>query len=232
MHDVLLFMLLDEQVVEDFFVADAAVVRRLVLFPAMKSDGDAFGLDKSLRLHRGPQALLQHRLANPVEMGVAALDVARDVPGQEAHGHDGLEPLRLVPLVALQGQVHLPSGHRAHVPGDVVAPARRLDPVNTPDVDPDDVAGPLHESVARDAGFLEFFYFGPPGAVQVIDLVFGAEILQRSPIIIRDPEPFGISGADVDVDGAKVVVFLMPRRPGARHLKFSCIQQMFLFSGI
>lgn len=42
-----------------------------------------------------------------VEVGVADLDGASDVPGDMDHGHDGLDVLHLVPLIALQCQLVL-----------------------------------------------------------------------------------------------------------------------------
>ena len=51
--------------------------------------------------------------------------------------------------------------------------------------------------------------------MEVVEARFVAQFLQRSPMTVGNAEPFGISRTDVDVDGAKVVVLLMPRRPSA-----------------
>ena len=65
----------------------------------------------------------------------------------------------------------------ASVPGHIVAPARCLDPVDTPGVDPDHLARPLHEPVARDAPLLQVRHLRPPRAVEVIHTVLLTEFL-------------------------------------------------------
>lgn len=64
---------------------------------------------------------------------------------------------------------------RTHVPGDVVAPADGLDPVDRPCVEPDQVARPLDEAVNGDVGLVQVFQVGPPRAHQEINVVSGEE---------------------------------------------------------
>ena len=45
--------------------------------------------------------------------------------------------------------------------------------------------------------------------MQVVDVVLDAELLQRAPVFVGHAEPLRVAGADVDVDGGKVVVLLV-----------------------
>jgi hypothetical protein len=64
--------------------------------------------------------------------------------------HTLVPHLKLVPLVALQGEAVLPVGERPDVPLDVVGPADGLHPVDAARVHPDQVARPLQEPVHGD----------------------------------------------------------------------------------
>ena len=102
------------------------------------------------------------------------------IPSEVDHRHNALISLSLVPLVSLNGRAVLPVGERPGVPGHVVAPARRLDPVDTPGVDPDDLPGPLHEPVAGDPPLLQVRHLRPPRPVQVIHTVLLTELLEET----------------------------------------------------
>ena len=69
----------------------------------------------------------------------------------------------------------------------------------------------MHESVARNPCFRQFCHARPPGPVQVIDVILMTETLKSGPVLVGNAEPFGVAGADVDVDGAKVVVLLQKK---------------------
>ena len=140
------------------------------------------------------------------------------IPCEVDHGHDGLVPLGLVPLVPLDGGHVLAVGQGPRVPGHVVAPSRRLDPVDTARVDPDDLARPLHEPVAGDVELHQVGHLGPPAAVQVVHLVELALLLERPPVLVRDTEPLAVPGADVDVDSREVVVLLVSGCSGSGNL--------------
>ena len=105
------------------------------------------------------------------ELRVGHFDVPGQVPGQVDHGHDTLEALQLVELVALDGQLVLARRQRTDVPGDVIAPTDGLHPVDTARVDPDQVAGSLQESVHGHVLFQQVLDGRPPRAVQVVDVV-------------------------------------------------------------
>ncbi len=62
---------------------------------------------------------------------------------------------------------------RSDIPGDVVAPANSLNPVNSSGVDPHQVSRPLDEAVHRDVGFVEILQHRPPGPRQVVHSVPG-----------------------------------------------------------
>ena len=51
-----------------------------------------------------------------------------------------------------------PVSQGPRVPGHVVAPAGRLDPVHTPGVDVDNLARPLHKSENRNVKYFKIFY--------------------------------------------------------------------------
>lgn len=122
---------------------------------------------------------------------------------------------------------------RSHVPGDVVAPADGLDPVNGAGVDPHEVSRALDEAVHGDVAVVEVLQDRPPGARQVVHSVserkthfsgqrcraapfegvvahsLFAEVADGLPVVLVDAEPLAVSGTDVDVDGTKVVVLLV-----------------------
>lgn len=60
---------------------------------------------------------------------------------------------------------------RSNVPGDVVAPADGLDPVDGAGVDPDEVSRALDKAVDGDVAAVEVIEDWPPGAGEVIDSV-------------------------------------------------------------
>ena len=62
------------------------------------------------------------------------------------HCDYGLVLLCLVPLVSLHGEDVLPVREGSNVPGNIVAPAGRLDPMNTSGIHPYDVARFLQKS--------------------------------------------------------------------------------------
>ena len=152
------------------------------------------------------------------------LYILSHIPSEVDHGHDGLVPLRLVPLVPLDGGHVLAMCERARVPRHVVAPSRRLDPVHAARVDPDHLPRPLHEAVAGDVELHQVGHLGPPAAVQVVHLVELALLLERAPVLVRNTKPFAVSGPDVDVDSGKVVVLLMSGSSSSGNLK----QNMFI----
>ena len=55
-------------------------------------------------------------------------------------------------------------------------------------------------------------------------LVDLALLLHGAPVLVRDPEPLRVPGADVDVHRAKVVVLLVTRRSGSGNLKIMLIK--------
>ena len=68
------------------------------------------------------------------------------LPGQTYHCDYGLVLLYFVPLVSLHGEDVLPVREGSDVPGNIVAPAGRLDPMNTSGIHPDHVARFLQKS--------------------------------------------------------------------------------------
>ena len=71
------------------------------------------------------------------------------------HCDYGLVLLCLVPLVSLHGEDVLPVREGSHVPGNIVAPAGRLDPMNTSGIHPDDVARFLQKSEVKEWVFIK-----------------------------------------------------------------------------
>lgn len=158
------------------------------------------------------------------------------------HRHDTLKALQLVPLVPVDAQLILASRQRSYVPGDVVAPTGGLHPMNTtakegnysnysidqfnlslslchsPCINPDQVAGPLNEPIHGNVRLVQVLHDGPPGTVQVVDVVLLAQLLNATPIRVGSSEPFAVSRTDINVYRTEVVVFLVARRPTARHL--------------
>jgi len=59
------------------------------------------------------------------------------------HGNDALEALQFVPLVAIDTQLVLPSREWTHIPGDIVAPADGLNPVDASRINPYKISWPL-----------------------------------------------------------------------------------------
>lgn len=92
---------------------------------------------------------------------VGEADVLGQLPAEVLHWDERLVPLQLVPLVAVDAQSQLLVGDRADVPGDVVAPAGGLYPVDTATADPDEVPGLLGEAVDGDALFEEIVHIRP-----------------------------------------------------------------------
>lgn len=56
----------------------------------------------------------------------------------------------------------------SNVPGNVVAPADGLNPMNSTSIYPHQVSWPLDEAVYRDVGLVEVLQHGPPGPRQVV----------------------------------------------------------------
>ena len=54
--------------------------------------------------------------------------------------------------------------------------------------------------------------------MEVVDVLLLAHLLERAPVLVRYPEPLGVPGPDVHVDGGEVVVLLVPRGPRPRNL--------------
>lgn len=50
MHYIFLFIFFDKQIVEDFFVTNAAIVRGFIFTASVKSDRNTFAVHKSQRL--------------------------------------------------------------------------------------------------------------------------------------------------------------------------------------
>ena len=44
-----------------------------------------------------------------------------------------------------------------------------------------------------------------------------AELVEDAPVLVVDGKPLAVSWANVDVEGAEVVVLLVARRPGPGH---------------
>lgn len=57
------------------------------------------------------------------------------------------------------------------VPGDIVAPADSLDPVNGSGVDPHQISRPLDEAVHRNVAVVQVLQHWPPGPRQVVHTV-------------------------------------------------------------
>lgn len=55
--------------------------------------------------------------------------------------------------------------------------------------------------------------------MQVVDLVLLAQGADGAPVGIRNRKPLAVTGADIDVDGAEVVVFLVAGGSAAGNLK-------------
>lgn len=87
------------------------------------------------------------------------------------HWDDRLVVLVLVPLVPLDGQLILRGSEWPHVPGNVVAPANGLDPVDSARSHPDDVTRLLDESIYRHVVRIEVIQERPPRAMEVVYFV-------------------------------------------------------------
>ena len=57
----------------------------------------------------------------------------------------------------------------------------------------------------------------PPRAREKVHFVLFTERVHDAPVLGRHAEPFAIARADVDVNGAEVVVLLVAGRSRARH---------------
>lgn len=89
---------------------------------------------------------------------------------------------------------------------------------HSPCINPDQVAGPLNEPIHGNVRLVQVLHDGPPGTVQVVDVVLLAQLLNATPIRVGSSEPFAVSRTDINVYRTEVVVFLVARRPTARHL--------------
>lgn len=159
----------------------------------------------------------QNSLDQLEHLPIRHFNISRQIPTQMHHRHDALEALQLIPLVPIDRQVILARRQRTHIPGDIVTPSDRLHPVHTARIHPHQIAGPLYEPVHRNIRLVQILQHRPPGSVQIVDVVAFAQLLNAAPIGVRHGEPFAIARPNVDVDGAKVVVLLVARRPAARH---------------
>lgn len=56
----------------------------------------------------------------------------------------------------------------SNIPGNVVAPAHGLNPVNSSSIDPHQVSRPLDEAIHWDVGIVEVVQHGPPRPCQIV----------------------------------------------------------------
>jgi len=114
-------------------------------------------------------------------------------------------------------------GQGSHVPGNVVAPTGRLNPVDTTRVDPDKVTRTLEKSIDRDLFFHQLVHAWPPGAAKVVDFVLITHLLQSTPVLVRNSKPLAITGPDVDVYETEIIVFLVGWNTSAGnfHVEFN-----------
>lgn len=85
-------------------------------------------------------------------------------------------------------------------------------------IDPDEIARSLKKPINGNVFFVKILERRPPTTVKVIDVVALAEGTNYPPVGIRNREPFAITGTDVNVYGAKIVVLLMARCTTPRYL--------------
>lgn len=81
-----------------------------------------------------------------------------------------------------------------------------------PSINPNEIARSLCKPINRNICSVEVFESWPPTAVQVIEIVFLAQLLDSTPVRVGCCKPFAVAWTDVDVYRAKVVVLLMARR--------------------
>lgn len=117
---------------------------------------------------------------------VAEAHITRQLPGEMLHRHQRAVSLKcsrydllvkvrtyveLIPFVREASHLDLRGRHRTDVPRDVIAPARRLDPVHAATANPNQVAGFLRKLVVRNVFPLEVRDVRPPRAFQEIKIV-------------------------------------------------------------
>ena len=90
--------------------------------------------------------------------------------------------------------------------------------MNAPRVDPNEVPRSLEESVHRNLGLHQVFHIWPPHPLKVVHRVLLAEVVQGAPVVLWHPKPFAVTRADVQVDGAEVVLLLVRHGSGAGDL--------------
>ena len=90
--------------------------------------------------------------------------------------------------------------------------------MNAARVDPDEVPRSLEEAVHRNLGLHQVLHVWPPHALKVVDCVLLTEVVQGAPVVLWHPKPFAVTRADVQVDGAEVVLLLVRHGPGAGNL--------------
>lgn len=224
-HHVAPLVLAHQQRVPHFALARAAVVRGLAARAAVEAHGHVARAHHRQRARHAAQRLHHARAHGVVQPRVRHSDVPRQIPRQVDHGHDGLEVLHLVPLVPFEGEAVLATGERPDVPRDVVAPARRLHPMNATRVHPHHVAGALSEAVDRNAVSAQLLGVGPPRAVKIRQTVSFAEFPHAAPVRVRNAEPLAVARSDVDIYGAKVIILLVTGRTttGDLHIQLNCV---------
>lgn len=88
---------------------------------------------------------------------------------------------------------------------------------NLPSIHPNKIARSLRESIHGNVGRVKVFKSRPPTAVQIIYVVLLTQLLDATPICVGRRKPLAVTWADVDVDGAEVVVLLVARRSTVGH---------------
>lgn len=88
---------------------------------------------------------------------------------------------------------------------------------NLPRINPNEIARSLSETINGNISGIEIIERWPPTSVQIIDVIFLTQLLNASPIRIGRSKPFTIAWANVDVNRAEIVVFLMTGRSCVGH---------------
>ena len=66
----------------------------------------------------------------------------------------------------------------------------------------------MNKPVNWNFSFIEILHIWPPITPQIVDPILFAQLMESSPIILGNAEPFTISRSNIYVDGAKIVTFL------------------------
>jgi hypothetical protein len=86
-------------------------------------------------------------------------------------------------------------------------------------IDPNEIARSLQKPINRNIFFVQIFHRWPPASVQVINVITFAERLYDTPVSIGYGKPFAVSGSDVNVYRAEIIVFLMTWCTATRNLE-------------